>query len=274
MTTMWPSASLYTTQPSCNSSASSWWWWPGLGGSCKSQSRSFLNELDLLWSQCYWPLHVWFLLTVETCLQWHLQAGNSGGSQQWGPVFTYFCHPSHLLHSYLELFEIPWLWRMAKNPLYMWLPLYSSGSLFWSLYIHLHMSCGHLPCGQVDDYVLCNPLSHVKSYHLHSEKHRKEKKLWGIYWRGESLRVFRLPRKWLFTYIGKVTPVLDCFKKVNKFCRSLMKKKDLYFICGEYLLTDWYLFSILITFKLLCQGFNIHIDSFKIINWNNKLLIQ
>ena len=30
-------------------------------------------------------------------------AANSGG------LFTYFCHPSHLLHSYLELFEIPWL---------------------------------------------------------------------------------------------------------------------------------------------------------------------
>ena len=25
------------------------------------------------------------------------------------------------------------------------------------------------------DYVLCNPLFHVKSYHLHSEKQRSEK---------------------------------------------------------------------------------------------------
>ena len=36
--------------------------------------------------------------------------------------------------------------------------------------MHLHTSCGHLPCGQVGDYVLCNPHSHAKFYHLHSEK--------------------------------------------------------------------------------------------------------
>ena len=54
-------------------------------------------------------------------------------------------------------------------------PLYSSGSLFWSSYVHLHMSCGHLPWRQMGDYVLCNPLSHIKSYHLHSEKQRSEK---------------------------------------------------------------------------------------------------
>ena len=62
---------------------------------------------------------VWFLLIVETCLQWQLYAGYSGGSQQWGHVFASFRHPSHLLHSYPEPLEIPWLWRMAKSPLCM-----------------------------------------------------------------------------------------------------------------------------------------------------------
>jgi hypothetical protein len=64
---------------------------------------------------------------------------------------------------------------MAQSPLYMWLPFHGSGALFWSLYIHLYASCGHLPCGQICGYVLCNPHSHVKSHHLHSEKHRGEK---------------------------------------------------------------------------------------------------
>ena len=41
--------------------------------------------------------------------------------------------------------------------------------------MQLHLSCGHLPWGQVGGYVLCNPHSHVKSYHLHSEKHRSER---------------------------------------------------------------------------------------------------
>ena len=40
---------------------------------------SLYSQLDLLWSQCHWPLHVWFLLTVGTCLQRHLQAWNCGG---------------------------------------------------------------------------------------------------------------------------------------------------------------------------------------------------
>ncbi|KAM9697306.1 olfactory receptor 4C3D-like [Dama dama] len=46
---------------------------------------------------------------------------------------------------------------------------------FWSVYIHLHASCGHLSCRQVGGCVLCNPHSPVKSYHLHSEKGRSEK---------------------------------------------------------------------------------------------------
>ena len=44
-----------------------------------------------------------------------------------------------------------------------------------SLCVHLHASCGHVPCGQVGGCVLCNPHTHVKPYYLHSEKHRGEK---------------------------------------------------------------------------------------------------
>ena len=61
---------------------------------------SFHDQLDLLWTQSHWPLHVWFLLTVETCLQWHLQAQYSGGSQPWGHVLAHFCM---LLISYVIL---------------------------------------------------------------------------------------------------------------------------------------------------------------------------
>ena len=64
---------------------------------------------------------------------------------------------------------------MTQSPLYMWLPLYSGGALFSALCVHLLTSCGHSSCGQVGDYVLGNPHSHGKSYHLHSEKHRGEK---------------------------------------------------------------------------------------------------
>ena len=159
MTAMWPSASLCTTRPSCDrGSAGSWWWWPGSGGSCMPQCRFFSQET--------WPSVVPMSLTTSCVISshsWNLPAATPTGWEWWwqptvGACACFFFHPSHLLHSSLEFLEIPWLWRTAKSPLYRWRPLYSSGALFWSLYIHPHMSCGHLPCGQVGDCVLCNPV--------------------------------------------------------------------------------------------------------------------
>ena len=177
MTTTWPSASLCTTRPSCDrGSASSWWWWLGLGGSYMPWSRFSL--------QSAWPSVVPMSLTASCVISshcWNLPAATPTGLELWWPLTQgacacsfFFFHALHLLHSHPELPEIPWLWSMAQGPLHMWLPLYSSGVLFCPLYIHLHASCVHLSRGQVGGCILCNPHSHAKSYHLHSEKHRGE----------------------------------------------------------------------------------------------------
>ena len=163
---------LQATRPSCNrGSASSWWWWPGLGESCMPPCRFS--------SQSTWPSVVSRSLITSPVISSVLQlaAATPTGFEwwwqltQWGCFHWFFFPAPHLLHSHPELPEIPWLWRTAQVTLYMWCPLYRSGPL----YMQLHLSCGHLPWGQVGGYVLCNPHSHVKSYHLHSEKHRSER---------------------------------------------------------------------------------------------------
>ena len=153
-------------------SASTWWWWPGLGDPSLHCADSFHLWFDLLWTQCHWSLHVWFLLTFGlSCRDTYrlriLVATNSRGHV---PVHFFM-----LLISYIVIPEIPGLWRMMQSPLYLWLPLYGSSNFHCPLYIHLHATHDHLPCRQFGDNVLCNPHSHVKPSHLHSEKQRGEK---------------------------------------------------------------------------------------------------
>ena len=42
--------------------------------------NSLHGWLDFLWFQCRWSFHVWFLLTLGNCFQWHLQDWNGGGN--------------------------------------------------------------------------------------------------------------------------------------------------------------------------------------------------
>ncbi|XP_043773144.1 olfactory receptor 140-like [Cervus elaphus] len=132
-------------QPSRDrSSASSWWWRPGLEGSCVVQSRSFSQ----------WTLHSvvpmsltilcdFFSLLKLACSDCYrlgiVVAANSGGM-----CLLLFVI---LVTSYIAIlsslkFHGSEGWQKALSTC---VPLYSSGSLFWSLYVHLHMSCGHLP---------------------------------------------------------------------------------------------------------------------------------
>ena len=97
-------------------------------------------------------------------------------------------------------------------------PLYSSGALFSALCVHLHTSCGHLPCGQVGDYVLCNPHSHVKSYHLHSEKHRGEKSHEESDEEESNLGYSGYQESDdLYTYTGRIIHAVNCESKLANF---------------------------------------------------------
>ena len=223
MTTTWPSASLCTTRPSCNrGSDRSWWWWPWLRLPTFHNADYFHNGLDLMWLQCHWPFHVWFILTIGNCLQSHLHAWNGGGNQQWGHVLAHFFHATYILHSHADLPEILWFWRKAQGPLYMWFSLYSSGALFCPLYFQLHTSCDHLPCRQVGECDLYNPHSHVKSYYVYSEKHSGEK-CHEVFIKEESNRLFMMPRKWQFIYIGRIIPLVKENKEIFQInCRKII----------------------------------------------------
>ena len=85
MTTMWPSANLCTTWPSCDrGSVSSWWWWPGLGRSCMPPSRFFSQQIwpsvvpMSLITSCVISTHYWkFPAVTPTGLElwWQLTLG-------------------------------------------------------------------------------------------------------------------------------------------------------------------------------------------------------
>ena len=147
----------------------------------------------------------------------------------------------------------------------MWLPLYSSHALFWTMYIHLHTSCGHLPCRQVGDSVLWNPHALVKSYHLHSEKHRSEKCHEEFVKEESDLGCSRCQE--IMIYIHR-EDYLCCmlWKTMKNVFHHWQKYKAQKLTFADYLILTTHILGILVSFIIFFWGFHVCVIRFRISN--------
>ena len=68
-------------------------------------STSLCLQPFFLWPQCNWPLHLWHVQLVETCLHWHLHYWPHSGCQWWGDLCGHLHALTHLLWSHPALPE-------------------------------------------------------------------------------------------------------------------------------------------------------------------------
>ena len=114
------------------------------------------------------------------CLYRHLRNHPTLSVQQWGHLYSEFCHADVLLCHHLVFFERPQCRREEKSPLHLHLPHHGGHLVLWSLHIYIHMPCNYFSTDKMIAvlYTIGTPLINPLIYTLRMQKWKMP---WGCY---------------------------------------------------------------------------------------------